>query len=154
MRFCNRRWPSGAAAHGVGAAGMDQAKRNGIAHRIACLLAETPLARAAARLRVQEADLGAILGARPSAPMLEVLAAVVREYGVDPSWVVTGVYDGHTHRRALLDDTAVIDLLAQAFAGDLEMIPSRFSFDPSVSGHGRGDDDGMDAQPSASEPRC
>lgn len=113
---------------------MDQPKRNGIAHRIACLLADVPVASAAARLRVQESDLGAILAGRPSAPMLQVLAAIVREFGVDPSWVVTGVYDGHTHRRALLDETAIIDLLAQAFAGDLELIPTRFNFDPSATG--------------------
>ena len=132
----------------MGAAEMDQPKRNGIAHRIACLLADMPLARAATRLRVPEADLGAILAGQPSTPMLEVLAAIVREFGVDPCWVVTGVYDGHTHRRALLDDTAIIDLLAQAFADDLELIPTRFSFEPPVSGQRPpGVDDGPDPRP-------
>lgn len=34
-------------------------------------------------------------------PTIEVLAAVIREYGVDPTWLLTGIYDGGSHRVAM-----------------------------------------------------
>ncbi|HEY2379217.1 MAG TPA: hypothetical protein VGH98_24765 [Gemmatimonadaceae bacterium] len=34
--------------------------------------------------------------------MLDVVAAVVQEYAVDPMWLLTGQYDGAAHRNALL----------------------------------------------------
>ena len=34
-------------------------------------------------------------------PTVEVLAAVIGEYGVDPTWLLTGVYDSRTHRDAI-----------------------------------------------------
>lgn len=40
--------------------------------------------------------------------------AVVRSYGLDPTWLVTGEYDAATHRRALEHPTSIDHLLAQA----------------------------------------
>jgi hypothetical protein len=41
-----------------------------------------------------------------ASPRLDVgtLAAVVREFGIDPSWLLTGEYDSTTHHLALDDD--------------------------------------------------
>ncbi len=33
-------------------------------------------------------------------PPIEVLEAVVKRYGVDPHWLLTGVYDARTHEMA------------------------------------------------------
>jgi hypothetical protein len=33
---------------------------------------------------------------------LDVVAALVHEYGIDPRWLLTGQYDGGMHRQALL----------------------------------------------------
>jgi hypothetical protein len=34
--------------------------------------------------------------------LLDVVAALVREFAVDPQWLLTGQYDSRTHRHALL----------------------------------------------------
>ena len=34
--------------------------------------------------------------------LIDVVAALVREFGVDPKWLLTGEYDSSTHRHALL----------------------------------------------------
>ena len=36
-----------------------------------------------------------------SALLIDVLAALVRVYGVDPKWLLTGEYDPNSHRRVL-----------------------------------------------------
>jgi hypothetical protein len=40
-------------------------------------------------------------------PTLEVVAAVVQQYGVDPSWLLSGEYDPAAHRAAIDDDADV-----------------------------------------------
>jgi lambda repressor-like predicted transcriptional regulator len=50
--------------------------------------------------------------ARPH-PWIEVLLAVIRRYGVDPTWILTGRYDHATHREALEDEGSVERLLAR-----------------------------------------
>jgi hypothetical protein len=37
-------------------------------------------------------------------PALEVMVAVVRYYGIDPTWLLTGEYDWARHRAALGED--------------------------------------------------
>src|SRR5690349_14159968 len=59
---------------------------------------------AARRLRVTERALRVATDEHSPHPSIEVLAAVIREYGVDPSWLLTGEYDPATHRAALDDD--------------------------------------------------
>jgi hypothetical protein len=34
--------------------------------------------------------------------LIDVVAALVREFAVDPQWLLTGEYDGATHRQALI----------------------------------------------------
>jgi hypothetical protein len=62
----------------------------------------TALAR---RLGVNDAALRTSVDTREPRPTLHVLAAVVREFGVDPTWLLTGIYDAATHRAALDEDT-------------------------------------------------
>src|SRR6185437_3771471 len=84
----------------------------------------------AARLRVSDDALRATLDARQGARILDVLTAIVREFGVDPHWLATDVSDGHTHRLALTDSTIVEDLLESAFAGEEDHGGRRFSYHP------------------------
>jgi hypothetical protein len=37
-----------------------------------------------------------------TALLIDVLAALVREFAIDPQWLLVGKYDPDTHRRALL----------------------------------------------------
>jgi len=70
----------------------------------------------AQRLRVPEFALRLSLDDKAPQPTLDVLAAIVREYGVDPSWLIHGVYDSSTH-NAVLDgerDVTPITLLTLA----------------------------------------
>jgi hypothetical protein len=53
-------------------------------------------------------------------PTFEVLLAVIREYGVDPAWLVTGTYNSGSH-RAVLESTGEHDAgraLSDIFAAD------------------------------------
>ena len=58
------------------------------------------LAAAAERLRVEEEDLRALVEGTDQ-PHLGVLAALIREFGIDACWLLTGEYDYGLHRRAL-----------------------------------------------------
>jgi hypothetical protein len=53
-------------------------------------------------------------------PTYDVLLAVIREYGVDPSWLVTGSYDSGGHRAVLetSDEHRVGRALSDIFAAD------------------------------------
>lgn len=57
----------------------------------------------AGRLRVSADALRLTTDVDHPQPTLDVLIAVVREFGVDPMWLLTGVYDAATH-RAVLDE--------------------------------------------------
>ena len=50
--------------------------------------------------------------------MIEVLVAVVREHAVDPSYLLTGVYDPSAHRKVVDADAGVIDDVEFAAPGD------------------------------------
>lgn len=56
------------------------------------------LGAVAARLGVDEVSLRMSIDALAPYPTLDVLAAVVSAYGVDPTWLITGDYDPGTHR--------------------------------------------------------
>ena len=91
--------------------------RRAVAERIRALVANTDsLASAAARLGVPQTVLATAIDDTVPYPTVELLDAIVRVYGVDPSWLVTGSYDSATHRRALEDEggeaeSAVQDVL-------------------------------------------
>ena len=57
----------------------------------------TPSAMAQS-LGVRESTLRASIDEESPRPWVEVVLAVVRRFGVDPTWILTGVYDSATHR--------------------------------------------------------
>lgn len=69
--------------------------------------------RTARRLNVTEISLRISIDDLDPHPTLEVIAAVVHEYGVDPTWLMTGSYDPASHRRAMEDER---DFVRSAFA--------------------------------------
>src|SRR5687768_11743605 len=48
-------------------------------------------------------------------PTLEVIAAVVTKYGVDPCWLLTGEYNPEFHRKTLEAHTDELPAAIQAF---------------------------------------
>ncbi len=60
----------------------------------------------ARRLGVGEVTLRISVDELDPHPTIEVVDAVVREYGVDPTWLLTGAYDPASHRRAIDDERA------------------------------------------------
>jgi hypothetical protein len=53
------------------------------------------------RLGVSELALRLSIDELSPYPTLDVLAAIVREFGVDPCWLIHGEYDSATHRAAV-----------------------------------------------------
>ena len=72
----------------------------------------TPSAMAQS-LGVRESTLRASIDEESPRPWVEVVLAVVRRFGVDPTWILTGVYDSATHRAALEDEANAERLLSR-----------------------------------------
>ena len=85
---------------------MNDSHRGKIAERIRGLIAgqdSGDLAVTARRIGVDEVSLRMSVDELAPYPTLDVLAALVSYYGVDPSYLVSGKYDEHVHRKALSD---------------------------------------------------
>jgi hypothetical protein len=86
---------------------IDQTLRldsDAISSRVRGLITRTDLDEpeaVALRLGVSEDALRATIRHAAPEPALEVLAAIVCEYGVDPTWLLTGKYDSSTHLPVL-----------------------------------------------------
>lgn len=82
---------------------MSSALRAEIAARIRGLIGgrDASIGAAALRLRVDETALRMSLDEISPYPTIDVVAAVVRDYGVDPTWLLTGMYNRATHRTSL-----------------------------------------------------
>lgn len=99
---------------------MDVNQRQQIAARIRGLLTGQDggdLAKTAARLRVDATSLHVSVDEMAPYPTLDVIAAVIREYGVDPSWLLTGLYDSLTHRKALTTATDEMPVMVSRMLG-------------------------------------
>ena len=75
-----------------------------IAVRIRALIArndDVDVEATADRLHVEQHALSRSIQMQHPRPSLRVIAAIVREYGVDPSWLVYGEYDATAHALAL-----------------------------------------------------
>src|SRR5829696_1378582 len=59
------------------------------------------LAAVATELSVDERELRRLIERRTRVWSVDVLAALVLRYGIDPNWLVTGVYDERAHHEAL-----------------------------------------------------
>lgn len=79
---------------------MREVSKAAIAARIRALIGvENASAPEAARqLRVDEVSLRMSIDELAPYPTVDVIAAVVRVYGVDPTWLLTGQYDAAIHR--------------------------------------------------------
>jgi len=78
--------------------------RHAIAARLRALFSGAfadNLAGSARDLGVDEASLRMSLEEFSPYPALDVIDAVVRHFGLDPTWVLTGEYNSATHRAAL-----------------------------------------------------
>jgi hypothetical protein len=64
-------------------------------------------------LGLRESTLRASIDEESPRPWVEVVLAVVRRFGVDPTWILTGVYDQATHRAALEDESNAERLLSR-----------------------------------------
>jgi hypothetical protein len=62
---------------------------------------------AARRLGVDEVGLRMSIDELAPNPTVNVVAAVVLAYGVDPTWLLTGQYDAAIHRHSLEDPRAI-----------------------------------------------
>lgn len=104
--------PGSYSSHGAGRAARERGltreivtgfDRFGISARLRVLLAksmEAGLPDVAKTLGVAEHSLRLSVDETSSYPSIDVLVAVTRRYGVDPSWLVTGDYDAATHLLA------------------------------------------------------
>jgi hypothetical protein len=79
---------------------MKDDSKASIAARIRGLIGgqDSSISDAAKRLKVDEVSLRMSVDTLAPYPTVDVIAAVVREYGVDPTWLLTGDYDATTHR--------------------------------------------------------
>jgi hypothetical protein len=78
--------------------------RAGIAERLRGLIGgqhDDDVAGTAGRLRVEELSLRMSIDPLSPHPTMEVVMAVIREYGVDPTWLLTGEYHSSSHRVAI-----------------------------------------------------
>ena len=62
------------------------------------------VAAAARELRVEEKELRDIVERATDHPSLDALAAIVRQFGIDACWLLTGEYDWASHRRQLEEE--------------------------------------------------
>ena len=86
--------------------------RLAIANRLRALFGANDLDEIAVRLGVSHVELRRSIDDRAPNPTADVLTAVVRVYGVDPSWLIHGEYNSATHYAALEDgDVTPITML-------------------------------------------
>ncbi|HYC53170.1 MAG TPA: hypothetical protein VEB19_18845 [Gemmatimonadaceae bacterium] len=113
---------------------MNHATRADIASRLRSLLAGEDLAAAARRLGVDEVSLRMSVDDVSPHPTIDVLVAVVRHCAVDPSYLLTGVYDATAHRRAMDANPGAIDEAVREYVQrDLEThVVSRPTPEPST----------------------
>jgi hypothetical protein len=70
-------------------------------------------AACAARLRVDEVGLRMSIDELAPNPTVEVIAAIVAAYAVDPCWLLTGEYDTATHRGILEEHESVEQVVSR-----------------------------------------
>jgi len=94
---------------------------------------------AAERLNVSESALRRSMDEWLPYPALEVLAAIVRECGVEPSWLLFGEYDADTHTEVLAcagkvrGKDLVLSATARLYARERELHNARATFNSRAS---------------------
>jgi hypothetical protein len=92
---------------------------SGVSGRIKAFIGmsdQAQLSTAAVKLGVEERHLRDAIQHQSRFSTLKVISAMVRVFGLDPSWVLTGKYDAATHRVAMEGDSAAIDRLLSEIA--------------------------------------
>jgi hypothetical protein len=91
--------------------------RRDIAARIRALIVDQSVAglnAVAERLRVDGQALRRSIDEALPDPAMDVLVAIVRDLGVDPTWLLTGKYAAATHERALESgDSGIVIVLKE-----------------------------------------
>jgi len=116
--------------------------RHGIAARIRGLIngqEKGDIAEIAARLGVPELSLRMSVDELSPHPTIEVLAAIVRTYGIDPSWLLNGEYSSASHIEAATVEetggreavTRLVNRLLQAEGRPLRGSMPQFPLPPS-----------------------
>ena len=98
---------------------MDSIDRHAIAGRVRRLvggLDPQAIEQASRQLGVSEWALRLSIDPDSPQPTIEVILAIVRAYGVDPAWLLTGDYDSDTHRFAENDREASIESVIERVA--------------------------------------
>ena len=97
-----------------------------VAARLRALLSgQGDLSAVAARLHVSETALRMSVDEMSPYPTMDVLIAVIREFGVDPNWLFTGEYDAATHRAALESRTDELPTVLRRVVHDTPSTPLR-----------------------------
>ena len=81
------------------------------------------LEQASKQLGVSEWALRLSIDPDSPQPTIEVILAIVRAYGVDPTWLLTGDYDCGTHRLAENDGEASIESVLERVAWKTDTPP-------------------------------
>jgi len=68
----------------------------------------------AQRLNVSELDLRATIDLEAPRPAVSVMVAVVRSFGIDPMWLITGEYNAGTHHEAIQGSSAEVESLIRS----------------------------------------
>jgi hypothetical protein len=90
--------------------------RAGIAERLRELILRQEsgdITQTAAQLGVEELSLRMSIDPDSPHPTIEVLAAAIGYYGLDPTWLLTGVYNSRTHRDAVENEEKTRSLLRE-----------------------------------------
>jgi hypothetical protein len=107
--------------HGSRAGFVNASNRREIAARLRVLVGHldaAALAATARRLGVEEAALRSSLDETSPFPTIDVLVGVVTAYGVDPNWILNGVYDAGTHLRVMDADHDTVGGIIRRLAMD------------------------------------
>jgi hypothetical protein len=84
----------------------------GIANRLRGLIGgqeHGDLGAVASRLGIDEVSLRMSIDPLAPYPTLDVLAAIVAHYGVDPTWLITGEYNSGSHRTAVESEEKAVE---------------------------------------------
>jgi hypothetical protein len=99
---------------------MNHHHRAKIAERLRGLIAgqdSGDLAVTARRLGVDEVSLRISIDELSPYPTVDVIAAIVNHYGVDPGYLISGRYDGRLHQK-VLDEPAAAKEAVRKLAED------------------------------------
>src|SRR5690348_11389502 len=100
--------------------------QSGLAERVRQILASQRLSVEAAslRLRCEPTAIQALLNGDPT---LGLIVAIVREFAVDPSWLLTGNYNYGTHNAAVEDPARVVQEIVKRLESPRSSTSSEFN---------------------------